>query len=81
MPGHMQTAVDIVDHLGKNSGPVDRIDRSQMIGAFKFDIVKNRLDRRLGIVEGTSDRNIEDVGIGHRGHLFFLDLADPLMGM
>ena len=79
--GNLERGMDIVDDLGHDPGPVDGIDRAQLVLFLELQIVEDGLDDGLPVVKGAAHRQIEDIGIGHRGHLQFLDGADPLVGV
>ena len=49
--------------------------------ALKVEVAEDLLDDALAVVEGPADGEIEDVGVGHRGHLQFLDRGDLAVGV
>ena len=81
LPGQQQRGIDIINDLGHDSRPVDGIDRAQMVLLLEGDVVEQRFDNGLAVVKGTTDRQVEDIGIDDRGHLQFLHGADPLVRM
>ncbi len=81
MAADMQAAVDVIDHLGQDPGPVDRVDRPEVQGCLELDVAEDLFDDGLAVVEGTMDGDVEDIAVHDRGHLFFLDRADPFIGM
>ena len=47
----------------------------------EIEIAEDLLDDALAVVEGPLDGEVEDVGVGHRGHLQFLDRRDLAVGV
>ena len=81
MSGDVQTAENIIYDLGENSCPVDRVNCSQMVTVFKFNVAENAFDKCLGIIKCPVNRNVEDIGIANGRHLLFLDLTNTIMRM
>jgi len=81
VPMDVQTAVDVIDHLGQDSRPVDGVDRPQAVLFFEVDIVEDGLDNGLPVVKSAADGDIKYIGVGDRGHLQLLDGADSFVGM
>jgi hypothetical protein len=63
--------------LGRDPTPVDAVDGSQMNRISKIHIIKACLDNVLAIIKGSLYCHTVNVGILDRGHLTFLNLADP----
>lgn len=43
----MEVGVEVVDDLGEDTGPVDRVDSSKTVCGVEFYVRKERLDRVL----------------------------------
>lgn len=43
----MEVGVEVVNDLGKDTGPVDRVDSSETVCGVEFDVGEERLDRVL----------------------------------
>ena len=74
-------AGDVVDRLGGDPRPVDRIHRGQPAIGAKPGVAEHRLHQVLAVVEGALDRDVVDVGGFDRGHLAALDLGHPVLGV
>jgi hypothetical protein len=48
----MEVGMEVVDDLGENTGPVDRVDSSETVCGVEFYIGEERLDR---VLPGVSD--------------------------
>ena len=77
----LQAGGEVIDHLGHQPRPVDRVDRADREAPGHRGVIEHPLHHRLGIIEGTFDRDVVDVGGQHRGHLPALDVADPPLGV
>ena len=71
----------VVDDLGHDTRPVDRVDRHQACTLQKGLIGKTRLEHRLGIIEVALNGDIKDIIGLHGGHLAPLDLGDAVVRM
>ena len=67
--GNLERGMDIVDNLGHDPGPVDGVDRAQLMLVLELQIVEDGLDYCLPVVKGAAHRQIEDIGVGDGGHL------------
>jgi hypothetical protein len=47
MSREMEVGVEVVNDLGENTGPVDRVDSSESVCGVEFNVGKERLDRVL----------------------------------
>ena len=66
----------VIDDLGGDARPVDRVDRRELHPVAKGRVVKHRLHQVLAVVETTVDRDVVDVGCLHGRHLPPLHVAD-----
>src|SRR3546814_11268752 len=67
--------IDIIDDLRHQPGPVDRIDRRQIVPPGKGAIVEHRLHQRLRIVTAAVDGDSVAVGGPERRHLTALHVG------
>ena len=70
-----QPALEVIDDLRRNAGPVDGIDRADVVRRFKSRILTAGLNNVLRVVKRTFDRDIEDVGVLEAVHLGSLKRA------
>ena len=75
-----EIAAEIVDDLGGDARPVDRIDRADPVAGLECGIGGHRLDDVLAVVEHPVDRDVVDVGVRQRKHLRLLERAHPVLG-
>ena len=61
-----QAGVAVVDDLGHDPRPIDRIHRTQLMLRFKCNIAKDRFHDALTVVEGAFHREVVDILIQHR---------------
>ena len=71
----------VVDDLGHDARPVDRIHCHKPRAVQEALIGKAGLDHRLGVVEVAFDGDVEDVVGEHRGHLTTLHFGDAVVGV
>ena len=71
----------VIDHLGHQPRPVNRIDRTDAVLRNHVLIGEDTLHHRLRIVEAALDCDIVDIGRTHRRHLAALDVAHPALGV
>ena len=64
-----EVALEVVDDLRHDTGPVDRIDRADLVARLVSVIVRHRLDDVLCVVEHAFHREVEDVRILQAVHL------------
>ena len=69
--------VDI--RLGDDATPVDRVHDRQIEDSGEFAVCERRFDEILTVVEGPVDREVDDVVVGHGGHLAPLHLRHPFV--
>ena len=74
-----QIAAEVIHHLRHYAGPVDRIDGADLLARLEFQIVGNRLDHILTIVEHALNGDIEDVRVLQAEHLRALERAHFLV--
>ena len=67
----------VIDRLGKDPRPVDRVHRGERLRIPKGGVVEHSLYEILTIVEGAIDRKVMDVRSFDRRHLPTLDLGYP----
>jgi len=68
--GGGEIALEVIDHLGGDSSPVDGIHRADLVLGLEFGVVGNGFDDVLGFVEHAApDGDIEDIGILEGVHL------------
>ncbi len=75
--GEARRRGDVVDDLGHDPGPVDRVDRRQVDPVTERLVGEQRLDQVLAVVEGALDRQVVHVGRRDGGHLASLDVGHP----
>ncbi len=80
-PTHPPPGVEVVDDLGQDAGPINGVDRAEVVLPLEIQVVEQGLDDALAIVEGAADGDVVDVRVRHRGHLPLLDRRDPARGM
>ena len=71
----------VVDDLGHDARPVDRIHCHKPRAVQEALIGKAGLDHRLGIVEVAFNGDVKDVVGEHRGHLATLHFGDAVVGV
>ena len=71
---------EVVDDLGDDPGPVDRVDAGERQPVAEVAVVEQRLHHRLAVVEGALDGERMDVGRAGRRHLPLLDGRHPALG-
>ena len=76
---HLAPGVEVVDDLGEHPRPVDGVDRTEGVALLEVEVAEDLLDDLLAVVEGALDGQVEDVGIGDRGHLQLLHRRDLLV--
>ena len=70
---------EVIDDLGHEPSPVDRVDRADAEAPGHGRIVEHPLHHRLGVVEAAFDGDVVDVGRLDRGHLPALHVAHPAL--
>ena len=65
----LEPGINIVDNLCKNPGPIDGVDRTQMISVLEGNIIENSFDDGLPVVKSPSDCEIKDIFINNGCHL------------
>ena len=70
-----EIACEIVDDLRQQPRPVDRIDGADVVSALEVEVVRDRLDDILAIVEDAFDRDVVDIRILQAEHLRLLERA------
>ena len=65
----------VINDLRKDTTPVNRVNRTEVISRFKFSILLQRFDNILAIIKHTVDGDIMDIIIGQTIHLRTLKLA------
>ena len=76
-----QRRAHVVDRLGHDPAPVDRVDGGEVELLAQPGVAEQRLQQRLAVIERALDREVVDVRRGDRGHLPALDLGDPAVRM
>ncbi len=77
--GGGEPTLEVIDHLGQHSGPVDGIDRADPVLGLEGGVVGDGLDDILGIIEHAAHGNVEDVPVPERVHLGALEGAHPAL--
>ena len=72
---------DVVDDLGRDPGPIDRVHRGQCHVEAERLVGEHRLHQVLAVIEGAVHGHRMDVGRVQRGHLASLDLAGAARGV
>src|SRR5690606_40989939 len=73
--GGAQPAPEVVHDLGRNTGPIDRVDRAYVMARLEIQIARQCFHDVLAFVEYTVDGDVVDVFILQRIHLRTLELA------
>ena len=74
-------AGEVVDDLGEDARPVDRVDARQLHRVAEGEIVEQRFDDRLAVVERALDRDGVDVRPVDRRHLAALHVGNASVGI
>ena len=76
----MKVTGKIVDDLRHQPGPVDGIDRSNLVLTLEVQVIRHRLDDILAIVKYALDSNVVNVLIHQTEHLCLLKRAHTTVG-
>ena len=71
--GRREIAFEVIDNLGKDTRPVDRVDRANLVLCLEGGVVGDGLDDVLAVVEHAFDGDVENVRVGQRIHLRALE--------
>src|SRR3989344_9526044 len=77
--GGSKIAPEIVDGLCRNAGPVDGIDRAELVLLFEVRVFVDLFHHVLAIVENSFDGDVENILVGKCVHLFPLKFAHPTL--
>ena len=78
--GDPQPQRHVVDDLGRQPRPVDRVDRPDAMGRLELGIRVDGLDDVLAVVEDAIDGDVMDVLVGQAEHLGLLERGHPASG-
>jgi hypothetical protein len=67
--------------LSQDTGPVDRVDGTEMMLVVEFTVPKEVFDDILTVIKGTFNAEVVDVLVQYCGHLSFLDRTDTTVGV
>mmetsp|Transcript_6754 Transcript_6754/g.28334 ORF Transcript_6754/g.28334 Transcript_6754/m.28334 type:complete len:477 (-) Transcript_6754:1036-2466(-) len=76
----LEVAGEVVDDLGQQTRPVDRVDRADAVLALEGQVVGHRLDDVLAIVKHALDGEVVDVGVLQAEHLRLLEGTHAAVG-
>jgi hypothetical protein len=79
--GEREVGREVVDDLGEDTGPVDGVNRTKVVGLAKNGMREKSLDNVLAVVESSLNGQIVDVVVENSGHLGLLDGGDLALGV
>ena len=72
-----KVSVEIVNDLDHDTGPVDGVYSTQIIGFAEILLAKQLLKNGLAVVKGSIHGNVMDILVGNGSHLGLLDRRYP----